>query len=137
MSRTLPTCGCPEDFQLTEKTVSRVLRDHPMIDMDKTLEKFVLNAEAKGWMYRNWQSAFVNYVDNGAQYGGVFYITGRAADPRWIPVLNEVKPYGFRDPQNHETPNSYRTEFEMWKRADKRGTPVGAIDFAGALRAIK
>lgn len=135
MGKSLPTTGIPEDFQLTEKTVARVLRDFPTVDLEKTLEKFVLNSEAKGWMYRNWQSAFVNYVDNGAQYGGVFYKTGRAADPRWLPVLSEVKPYGFRDPLAHETPSSYRTSFENWKREDKRNAP--AIDFSSALRAIK
>lgn len=135
MSKSLPTCGIPEDFQLTEKTVARVLRDHPMLDVEKTLEKFILNAEAKGWMYRNWQSAFVNYVDNGAQYGGVFYKTGRAADPRWLPILAEAKPYGFRDPYPHDTPATYRTDFEMWKRAEKRSVPV--IDFSSALKAIK
>ena len=136
MAKTLPLTGCPEDFQLTEKTFARVERDYPTIDIQKTLNKFVLNAEAKGWMYRNWQLAFVNYCDNGAQYGGVFYKSGRAADPLWIPILTEAKPYGFRDPYPHDTPSSYRTDFNLWKSREKKSTPPGTIDFAGALKKL-
>ena len=71
MPRTLPMTGIPEDFRLTEKTIERVERENFAIDIPKTLDKFVLNAEAKGWMYKNWQAAFVNYIDNGAKFGGV------------------------------------------------------------------
>ena len=135
MARTLPTCGIPEDFQLTEKTVARIEQRDFSIDIPQTLEKFILNAEAKGWMYKNWQAAFINYCDNGKQYGGVFYKAGRAADPKWVPVLNEAKPFGFRDPESHETPASYRTSFENWRRFE--GKHATAQNFAANLRAVK
>lgn len=134
MGKQLPCTGCPEDFALTEKTIARIEREYPTVDIQKTLQKFVLQSEAKGWMYRNWQSAFVNYCDNGKAYGGVVYQEGPKQDPRWVQILAEVTPYGFRAPQTHETPQSYRTEFEQWKRFDKR-SPV--IEFGNILKVMK
>lgn len=133
MPKTLPGTAIPEDFQLTEKTIARVEQSDFSVDIPKTLNRFILKAESHGWIYKNWQSAFLNYVANGKDYGGVEYKIGRAADPRWLPILAEAKPYGFRDPLAHETPGSYRTEFEQWKRIEKRDTP----NFAAALRAVK
>jgi len=135
MRKTLPLSACPEDFKLTERTIETIERDYPTIDIEKTRRKFVLQAEAKGWMYKNWQSAFVNYCDNGERYGGVVYKQGRSQDPRWTPILSEVAPYGFREPYPHETPDSYRTAFNLWKSQQNRA-PV-SVDLRNALRAIK
>lgn len=135
MAKSLPCTGCPEDFQLTEKTIARIGRDHPTVDIEKTLDKFVLNAEAKGWMYRNWQSAFVNYVGNGNMYGGIFYKQGNAQDPKWIPLLAEARSYGFREPTALEpTPGTYRTALESFKRSAKRAT---ILPFENVLRVMK
>lgn len=131
MSKTLPCTGCPENFSLTDKTLARLAKDYSTIDVNKTLDKFVRNAEAKGWMYRNWQSAFLNYCDNGEKYGGVIYKQGLSDDPRWKPILAEVAPYGFRAPYPTETPSVYRTDFELWKGKQKRA-PV--IEFGEGLK---
>lgn len=119
MARTLPTTGCPEPFELTPNTLARLERDRPTIDIAKTLDKFVLNAEAKGWMYRNWQAAFVNYIDNGEKFGGVFYKQGIVEDPKWARVLSEARKFGFRLPLQHETPGSYETQLNTFKGAAK------------------
>jgi hypothetical protein len=131
--KTLPVTGCPEPFLLTEKTLARLAKDYPKVDVEQTLDRFVRKADAIGWMYRNWQSAFLNYCDNGEKYGGVVYKQGRAQDPRWIPILSEAAPYGFREPHPHETPDTYRTQFNWWKDEQKKSrAPV--IQFGEALR---
>lgn len=122
--RKAPARGLPEDFLLTEDTKNFLAREFANIDMEKTLEIFRDKAEADGWMYSNWQAAFRNYVRNAQKYGGVAYKNGRAEDPRWQPILAIAKPYGFREPSEHETPASYRTAFETWKGEQKRATNV-------------
>jgi hypothetical protein len=51
-------------------------------------------------------------------------------------VLSEVAPYGFREPQAHETPDSYRTAFNVWKKQQERA-PVNVVGISNALRALK
>lgn len=116
--------GIPEGFELTEATIARVERANFAVDIPKTLEKFILNAEAKGWMYKNWQSAFINYVDNGEKFGGVYYKLGKQQDPAWKRVLAEAQKFGFREPLPHESPGIYETQFNQWKSAPKRTVNV-------------
>lgn len=120
--RHLPAHSLPEDFRLTDTTLEFMAKEYPAIDVERTLTIFKDKAEALGWMYSSWQASFRNYVRNSAKYGGVAYIEGRAQDPRWQPILSLAKPYGFRAPQEHETPSSYRTAFEAWKSAQDRST---------------
>lgn len=134
--RTLPVSGIPEDFKLTEKTIATVEREYPTVDIAATLIKFVRKAEAGGWMYARWQSAFLNYLDNGQKYGGIAYKVGRAADPIWKPVLAEAGQYGFRLPFEHETPGSYRTQFHLWKDEAKRESNNVASLAAHSLKRV-
>lgn len=116
----------PQDFALTATTLKWLDEKFPSVDIDETMEIFVDKAAARGWSYRDWQAAFRNYVRNGGTYGGVVYRKGKAADPRWEPILGEARPYGFRSPLDHETPASYRTAFEQWKTGQRRA-PVANI----------
>lgn len=137
MSRKLlPMTGIPDGFVLTDKTRATVESEYPTIDVDATLEKFRRKADAGGWMYKSWQSAFLNYCDNAQKYGGVVFRQGRAQDPLWVRVLNETRPYGFRMPHPHETPQSFRTSFESWKR-DQRIDEPKVVEFGPALRGFK
>lgn len=113
-----------DDFRLTEKTLEWLEAKSPTLNIDETLEIFRDKAAAKGWVYRDWQAAFRNYVRNGNLYGGLVFRAGRADDPRWKPVLAEAASYGFREPLQHETPASYRTAFQDWKTAQKRAPCV-------------
>lgn len=112
--KTMPLTALPEDFELTARTIETVSREHPTIDIPATLEKFRRKADALGWMYKSWQSAFLNYCDNGQKYGGVEFKQGRAQDPRWTSVLNEARKYSFRMPEPQETPDSYRTKLNQF-----------------------
>lgn len=118
---------CPEDFTLTEKTLERMARQYPTVDIERTLEKFVLNAESKGWVYANWQMAFINYVDNADKYGGVYFKQGKVQDPAWIRVLREANQYGFRGPLPHETPSIYETQFNLWRTAPKTQRDMSVV----------
>jgi hypothetical protein len=122
----------PIDFALTEKTLTWLAEKFSTIDLVETMERFTDNAAAKGWVYRDWQAAFRNYVRNGQKYGGVVYQQGRVQDPLWQPVLAETQRYGFRAPDKNETPAGYRTNFENWKRDQKRRPTV--IPLAGVVK---
>ena len=135
MSRkALPLTGLPEEFALTEKTIAHVNERFPTVDIEKSLERFCESALAHGRMYSDWQAAFRTWCRRAIEekWDGVVFKKGRDQDPRWAPILAEVKPYGFRQPQAHETPGSYRTEFELWKSREKRAAPV--IDFGDVLK---
>lgn len=140
--RSAPMMTIPEDFVLTEKTVAWVQEKYPTVNIDGTLERFVDSSHAHGRMYADWQAAFKNWVRKAIEnkWDGVEYKQGRAQDPRWMPILNEVRPYGFRMPLPHETPGSYRTEFENWKRKQEVGKPVydraPVIDFGNLLKKV-
>ena len=114
------------DFQLTPASLEWTGQKFPMVDVDETLELFRDKAAAKAWSYRDWQAAWRNYLRNGQKFGGIVYRAGRVADPRWEPILGEARPYGFRAPLEHETPASYRTQFEQWKTGQRRA-PVANI----------
>lgn len=124
MRKTAPLTALPEPFVLTEKTIETAIREHPTIDLEATKTKFERKADSLGWMYRSWQSAFLNYLDNCEKYGGAVYKLGREQDPKWKAILAEVAPYGFRAPYQHDTPGSYRTDFELWKSREKRSTNI-------------
>jgi len=133
--RAMPVSGLPEGFALTEKTIAWVGERYPTVNLDRTLERFTESALAHGRMYADWQAAFRTWVRNAVENqwsSGVEFKKGKEDDPRWQPVLAEVAPYGFRAPLPHETPTSYRTDFELWKGKQKRTAPV--IDFGQALK---
>ncbi len=124
----------PDDFLLTQATLAWTAEKFPAVDVPETLDVFRDKALARGWIYRDWQAAWRNYCRNGAQYGGLVYRQGRAADPRWAPALAEAAPYGFREPLPHETPAGYTSAFRAWKDAQKRAP--AALDVRGVIRTI-
>ena len=134
--KTMPVGGLPEGFVLTEKKIAWVDERYPSVNIERTLERFTESALANGRMYADWQAAFRTWVRNAVENkwsSGVEFKKGREQDPAWMPILGEVRPYGFRAPMPHETPGSYRTEFNMWKDKQKRAaSPV--IDFGSALK---
>lgn len=75
-------------------------------------------------MYHDFDAALRTWIRNAVDkgYGGVVYKTGRAADPKWMPVILEGKNAGFREPHTHEQPGSYRTELDQWQRTQKKST---------------
>jgi hypothetical protein len=129
----MPVSGIPEGFALTGKTEAWVIEKYPTVNIEGTLERFIESALAHGRMYADWQAAFRSWVRKAIEnkWDGVEFKKGREQDPRWIPVLSEAKPYGFRDPLPHETPDSYRSYFNTWKGQQKRA-PV--IEFGDALK---
>lgn len=135
MPRKAAATAIPESFALTEKTITWVSEKYPTVQIDETLERFIEKALADGWMYADWQSGFRTCVRKGVDNGWnsiVRFKKGRAQDPKWIPILSEASPYGFREPLPHETPDTYRTQFNFWKDDQKRKAPV--LDFGAALR---
>jgi hypothetical protein len=134
--KSLPMTGIAEDFRLTDRTLERVAKEYSSVDLPATLDRFVRKAEALGWMYRNWQAAFLNYLDNGQKYGGVVYILGKAADPLWKPVLAEAGQYGFRLPYATETPASYRTQLMLWRQTPPEQAQSNVRLLRDALRGI-
>lgn len=109
----------PEDFELTPRTLAWLEKNYPQVDVEKTLEKFKRDADAKGWMYRNWQRAFEGVVDKGIANGWRTIVTlkgGKEHDPKWAPILHEARKHGFRDPHELESEGAYKTQFEMWRR---------------------
>jgi hypothetical protein len=132
--RSMPVCGLPEGFALTEKTVAWVNGRFPTVNIERTLERFTESALANGRMYADWQAAFRTWVRNAVENNwssGVEFKKGREQDPRWVPILSEAAPYGFRAPMPHETPDGYRTEFNTWKKNRARA-PV--IEFGDHLK---
>lgn len=116
----------PEPFELTEKTLAWMAEKHPQIDIDETLERFKDWARQKGVMYADWQAGFKSVVRKAMDSGWRSIVTfrkGREADPTWQPIVAEAKKYGFRDPDRMETPNGYRTAFNIWK-GDPRNKPA-------------
>lgn len=131
----MPVTGIPESFKLTETTLLYISVTFPTVNIEKTLVRFTESALAHGRMYADWQAAFRTWVRKAVEnkWDGVEYKKGREQDPAWMPILNEVAPYGFRQPLPHETPGSYRTDFNLWKGRQNRA-PV--IDFGAALKKI-
>ncbi|MGQ0836343.1 MAG: hypothetical protein ACT4O5_15765 [Gammaproteobacteria bacterium] len=131
--KSMPMTGIPAGFKLTETTLLFVNERYPTVDIERTLERFTESALAHGRMYSDWQMAFRTWVRKAIEnkWDGVEFKQGRAQDPKWTPILAEVAPYGFRQPYSHETPGSYRTDFELWKSKQKRA-PV--IEFGDALK---
>lgn len=122
----------PEDFELTDSTLSWLQEKHPTVDVAETIEIFQDKARAKAWAYRCWQSAFRNYIRNGQKFGGVTYKNGIEHDPRWQQALHEARKFGFRDPEKMETPASYRTAFEQWQRAPRSNV----LNFGQVLKRV-
>lgn len=109
-------------------------KEFPTVDPDATMIRFIEYAEDSGRMASKWTACFKRIVRCGMENnwkGICVFKKGKSDDPRWAPIINEVKPYGFRAPQSHETPGSYRTEFELWKGKQKRSS---VISFGDALK---
>lgn len=124
MRKTAPLTALPDPFLLTDRTRETAEREHPNFDIDKTKVKFERKAESLGWMYKSWQAAFLNYLDNCAKYGGAVFKSG-ASDPAWTAILEEARKYGFPAPTaEHPTPASYKTAFERWKAREKKDERV-------------
>lgn len=136
MRKTLPMTGIGDDFKLTERTLERIEKDYSTVDIAATLDRFTRKAEALGWMYRNWQAAFLNYLDNGQKYGGVVYKVGKAADPLWKPVLAEAGQFGFRLPYLTETPSSYRTQLMQWRNRPSETRTSNVLNLRDALKSV-
>jgi hypothetical protein len=134
--KSTPMTAIPDEFALTEKTTAWVSEKFPTVNIEATLERFTDSALQHGRMYADWQAAFRTWVRKAVEnkWDGVEYKQGRAQDPKWLPILNEVRPYGFRMPQPHETPDIYRTQFYFWKREQERSKPKSpVIDFGNIL----
>jgi hypothetical protein len=135
--RSLQVTGIPEDFKLTEKTISYVTEKFPTVNIEGTLERFTESAQAHGRMYADWQAAFRTWVRKAIEnkWDGVEFKQGKVQDPKWISILKEVEPYGFRQPHSLESVGAYRTSFEMWKRTQKTARPVAPVlEFGQALK---
>jgi hypothetical protein len=135
VKRAMPISGIPDDFQLTEKTIAWVNEKYPTVNIEGTLERFTESAQAHGRMYADWQAAFKTWVRKAIEnkWDGVEFKQGKVQDPKWISILKEVEPYGFRKPHALETPQAYRTSFESWQRTQKRASaPV--LEFGPALK---
>ena len=137
--KTMPITGIPEGIALTEKTIAWVSEKHPTVNIEGTLERFVESAQAHGRMYADWQAAFRTWVRKAVEnkWDGVEYKQGKEQDPRWMPILSEVRPYGFRPPHALESVEAYRTSFEMWKRKqnlDRSPSRAPVIEFGNLLR---
>ena len=135
--RRAPATAIPEGFALTPATEEFMVEEFATIDIERTLKIFRDKAEAGGWMYTNWQAAFRNYVRNGKQYGGVEFRAGKVQDPRWQPILHEARKYGFREPTAYESPQGYKTAFDLWKTSShKKTAPSNVVDVRNALKGI-
>lgn len=130
----MPMTGIAEDFALTERTIAHIAERYPTVDIDKTLELFTDHCRANGTMYADWQAGFRTWVRRNVEekWKGVVYKQGRAQDPAWGPILNEARKYGFREPERHETPGSYRTELNRWRDMPRKPAPV--LEFGDALK---
>lgn len=125
----------PEGFALTEKTIAWISEKYPTVNIEATLERFSDGALQHGRMYADWQAAMRTWVRKAVEnkWDGVEYKKGKEQDPRWTPILSEVAPYGFRPPIGAETPESYRTDFNLWKKRENRSSaPV--LEFGKTLR---
>lgn len=105
----------PDPFVLQPSTLSWIASRYPGIDVEETYAVFVDKALAKGWRYRDWNAAFRNYIRSGKIYGGVIYRNDRDHDPRWLEILKTARAANFRDPEAHETPQSYATAYAQYR----------------------
>jgi hypothetical protein len=132
--KSAPMTAIPDGFSLTEKTIKFVSERYPTVSIEGTLDKFVESSLAHGRMYADWQAAFRIWVRKSVEnkWDGCEFKKGRSQDPKWIPILSEAAPYGFRAPLERETPEVYRTQFNWWKDEQKHKAPV--IEFGESLR---
>lgn len=134
-----PETFIPDDFeQLYGAKLTKWLNEeYPKVDAEKTFVRFREYAQDKGRLACCWTSCFKRVVRAGIdnEWKGIcVFKNGKFDDPRWTAILTEVKPYGFRTPYEHDTPGSYRTDFELWKSHQKRATNV--TPFGAALRTM-
>ena len=121
----------PDPFVLNAGTLSWIAAKHPSVDVEETYAVFVDKALAKGWRYRDWNAAFRNYIRSGKMYGGVIYRNDREHDPRWS-VIHTARKDGFRDPEPHETPQSYATAYAQFRITPRSNV----VDFARAVKRV-
>lgn len=137
--KVMQVTGIPDEFKLTEKTIAWVGEKFPTVNIEGTLERFTESAQAHGRMYADWQAAFKTWVRKAIEnkWDGVEFKQGKTQDPRWTSILNEVRPYGFRQPHALETPGAYRTCFEMWKikqEVAQQSKKAPVIEFGNLLK---
>jgi hypothetical protein len=125
----------PEPFELDEGTLAWIAQKMPTVDVEETYAIFVDKALAKGWRYRDWQAAFRNYIRSAKLYGGVVYKASRESDPRWS-LIHQARKEGFRDPEAHETPQSYASAFTYWKTQPRPVYDARVIDFSKVLKRV-
>ena len=134
----MPMRALPEGFALTQTTIDWVSEKYPTVKIEDTLERFVEQAQAHGWMYADWQAAFRTCVRKGVDNGWnsiVRFKQGRAQDPKWAPVLSEAQRYGFRDPEWQETPDSYRTQLKRFI-GDKERDAAKVLSLGDAFKRL-
>lgn len=126
----------PQPFELTPKTLDWLERKYPgQINVEETLERFEDWARQKGVMYADWQAGFKTVVRKGMDNGWRTIVTlsgGRQSDPQWQMALHEARKFGFREPTPMETPASYKTALDNWKRAPK----PNVLPFANVIKRV-
>jgi hypothetical protein len=128
--RRKPGTPYPKDFspELNDEDA----KEFANVDHESTLRLYRDKALAGGWLYSNWTSAYRNYLRGANKYGGVVYRGRREFDPRWKDVLAEARKAGFREPEENETPGSYKSAFDFWKTQPRSNV----IDFGKVLKRV-
>lgn len=136
--KTKPASAIEDSWRPEQKTINWVSAKFPQVEIEGTIEKFVLSALANGRMYSCWNSAFKTWVQRSIEkkWDGCAFKEGREFDPKWLPVLSEAHPYGFRNPHEYETPEVYRTELRRWVRDRNRSTNVLPIQLGGLFKSM-
>lgn len=135
MRKTTPVRGIRDDEEYSPAVLVWAEAKYPTVDVPGTFEVFSDYCRTHGSMYADWNAALRTWIRNGVDrgFGAIIFKQGRAADPKWMPVLAEAKQYGFREPHSSETVGAYRTEFEMWKSREKRST-TNVASFGDSLK---
>lgn len=136
MRKTTPLRGIREDETFSDSVFAWATAKYPIVDVPGTFEIFADHCRTHGSMYADFDAGFRTWIRNAVDkgYGGVVYKQGRAADPKWAPVLAEAKILGFRDPHATEPVGAYRTDLEMWKSREKKSTASGVVDMTAFKR---
>lgn len=125
----------PEPFELTEKTLVWLNKKYPQVDLEDTKERFEDWAKQVGAMYADWQAGFKTVVRKGMDNGWRSIVTlkgGREFDPQWIPLLVESRRLGIPEPMTVDSPGTFKTKIENWKRSQSRAPTV--VNFTGVIR---
>lgn len=128
----------PDEFQMNDDLRSWCNETFPQIDPEATFTRFREWAEDKAVVSRSWSAKFKRVVRCGVEEGWkgiVVYTKGKAVDPAWQTALSEGRKYGFREPLEHETPSSYRTQLMLWRNQPKT-THSNVLSLKDALKSM-